>query len=235
MKKKLGIIGGMGAQAGAWLFQRIITLSRAENDQQHLEIFLHNNTCVPDRTRAIVHGDDSPLAELQRSITLLNNSGVDVIVMACMTSYYYHNELQKRSRAEIIHPIPLILDELRELIGVSRVGVIGSTGLLKSRLFHEALEACGFDVLTLNDDEQEKYFMAPIYHKVKAGTSSQKTRDLFLCQLEILEGKGAEVIVGACSEVPLLIDRDSVTIPFIDVFDLLANKIVDYCYHGIQV
>lgn len=235
MKKKLGIIGGMGPKAGAWLFQRIISLSEARCDQEHLEIFLHNNTCIPDRTRAIINGEESPLAELQRSIALLNACRVDVIALACMTSYYYYNSLHKQSQVPIIHPVPLILKELKESIGSGKVGLVGSTGLLRSGLYQNILEPAGFEVLTLNDEEQQKYFMTPIYQSIKAGINSRETTDLFSYQFEILKEKGAEVAIGACSEVPLIVDRNALTIPFIDVFDLFANKIVDYCYHGIQV
>jgi len=59
-KKKLGIIGGMGSHAGVWLFNRITELSYAQKDQEYLDILVHNNSAIPDRTRAIVYKEASP-------------------------------------------------------------------------------------------------------------------------------------------------------------------------------
>lgn len=235
MKRKLGIIGGMGSQAGAWLLQRIITLSPAGSDQEHLEILLHNNSVIPDRTRAIVDGETSPVAEIQRSVRLLNDGGVDVIILACMTSYYFYEDILKCSMAKIIHPVPIILNELARNGSLTKVGLIGSPGLLRSRLFQDILEPNGIEVLTLSDEAQQKYFIQPVYHMMKAGKPSEEMKELFLVHISLLKSQGAEVIIGACSEIPLIIERNSLSIPFIDVFELLANKTVDYCYDGIQI
>jgi len=49
LKKKLGIIGGMGPEATVTMFNKIVTMCDASNDQEHIEIFIHNNTNIPDK------------------------------------------------------------------------------------------------------------------------------------------------------------------------------------------
>lgn len=239
-KKTLGIVGGMGSLASLWLFSRIIQLCNAHSDQDYLEIILHSNSKIPDRTNAIMHGGESPLPELKKSFELLSDKGIDVGVMACMTAYYFFPDVIKQFSGKLLHPVDFVIEELlnnRYCQNKKRIGLIGSTGMLKAKIFQNRLEPLGYEIVTVNEEEQERYFMYPIYNKrgFKAGVFSKENKDLFMQQLSILKKNGAELIVGACSEIPLIIERyhidtNEMELPFIDAFDLLARKVVDYCY-----
>jgi aspartate racemase len=232
MKKKLGIIGGMGSPAAVSLLNRITMLSNAENDQDYIEVILHNNTKIPDRTAAILSNSLSPVNELSRSVNLLNSSGVDLIVLACMTAYHFYPQLTGISSCEILHPVSVIMEELssnRKYAGKKKIGLLGSSGLLKSRLIQDYLEPLGYTIITLDEDEQQRYFMNPIYKAVKLNQTGESVRSDFMYQFELLASRGAEVILGACSEIPLLISEDAVIPGYLDVFELLAKKVVKYC------
>lgn len=233
-KKRLGIIGGMGSHATLWFFQRLIALTKAEKDQDYPEIIIHNNSNVPDRTQAIVYGGESPLAQLEISLELFNRNQVEVAVMACMTAYYYYEKLSRIFHGKLINPLDLIVDELKtdtRFMGCSRIGVIGTTGLITSRILHDRLEPLGYKVISLDAAEQEKYFMDPLYRPdgIKSGIINEKIRSLFLHQIPLLREKGAELIIGACSEVPLLINSTN-DLPFLDAIELLAAKTLESCY-----
>ncbi|MBD0259693.1 MAG: aspartate/glutamate racemase family protein [Cytophagales bacterium] len=235
-RKKLGIVGGMGSHAGAWLFERIIQLSPAQADQDYPEILFHNNSPVPDRTQAILSGSPGPVHQLAKSVELFNHYRVDVAVLACMTAYFYYGKLAELFHGKIINPLELTARELLhgdKFSGAKCIGLIGSTGLLRTRLYHEKLEGLGYKVVTLNEGEQQQYFTEPVYGKngLKAGGVTEAVRDTFLAQVPLLAGKGADVVVGACSEVPLVVGHASaIAFPFLNVFEVLAQRTVDYCY-----
>ena len=52
--KTLGIIGGMGPMATAYLLELIIQMTAAKTDQEHLSAVVLNNPQVPDRTAYIL-------------------------------------------------------------------------------------------------------------------------------------------------------------------------------------
>ncbi|WP_367271799.1 aspartate/glutamate racemase family protein, partial [uncultured Cetobacterium sp.] len=62
--KKIGIIGGMGPLATVDLFNKIIKYSSASCDNEHIPIIIDNNTKIPDRTRAILYGEEDPVKEM---------------------------------------------------------------------------------------------------------------------------------------------------------------------------
>lgn len=233
-KRKLGIIGGMGSHATLWFFQRLIALSRAEKDQDYPEIIIHNNSNVPDRTQAIINGGESPVEQLRMSIDLLNHSKVDIAVMACMTAYYYYDDLVHHFSGKLLNPLELIATELLTnalLIGRRKIGLIATTGFITSGILNRHLEPLGFEIVCLNPEDQEQFFMDPIYRTngIKSGVINEEVRSLFLHQVPLLKDKGAEVIIGACSEVPLIINSTQ-DIPFIDAIELLATKTLQHCY-----
>ena len=59
-KKVVGIIGGMGPGATALLFQKLIDYTDAKSDSEHIHVIIDNNTSIPDRTTAILAGEDTP-------------------------------------------------------------------------------------------------------------------------------------------------------------------------------
>lgn len=235
-KKKLGIIGGMGSRAGACLLQKIIDYSPAETDQEFLEIIFHNNSCVPDRTRSIVYNEPSPLKELLRSVNLFNENKVEVIALGCITAYYYYKHICNKTSAKVINPLLLALEQLKkEYAGVTKVGLLATTGTIQSRLFHSAFSQHQIEVITLGSEDQENLFMKSVYMKngFKSAKVSLHARELMKEAMERLSCKeNVELIIGGCTEVSLGLDPASVAFPYIDALDLLAKKIVTECYQS---
>ncbi len=62
--KIIGILGGMGPEATADLFLKVIKSTPAKKDQDHLRIIVDNNPQIPDRTAAILRGGEDPTPAL---------------------------------------------------------------------------------------------------------------------------------------------------------------------------
>lgn len=76
MNKTIGIIGGMGPLATVKLFEKIVLLTNAETDQEHLHILVDNNTSIPDRTDFILgKTSTNPIEQLILSAKNLNPWG----------------------------------------------------------------------------------------------------------------------------------------------------------------
>lgn len=231
--KKIGIVGGMGSGAAAIFFKKLIDYAPATTDQQFPEIILHNNSLIPDRTRAILYNQESPLDQIQRSIQLLNDSQVDIITLCCITAYYYYPQIIAATTATVINPIELTVDHIvNQYPNVSKVGLLATTGTIRSGLFQSAFEKRGLKLLWLDKDDQEKYFMHPIYMEngLKASVISKKAKDLFMCTIPGLKKKNAELIVGGCSEVSLVLHQDMLDIPLVDPIDLMAKETIGQSY-----
>jgi aspartate racemase len=233
-KKKLGIIGGMGSRAGVVFLKKIIDYSPAGTDQEFLEIIFHNNSAIPDRTRAIVYNEASPLTDILKSIDLFNQNKVEAIVLACITSYYYFDQLKNYAKARILNPLDLINEYIKEEYpGTKRVGVLATTGTINSGLFRRAVDNFTVEIVTLKPRDQESLFMRSVYMAggFKSAVISGEARDLMTRSVEKLINLKVDLIIGGCTEVSIGINPRDIKIPFIDILDLLARKTVAYCYN----
>jgi aspartate racemase len=232
-KKKLGIVGGMGSRAASMLFRKIIDCSPAVTDQEFIEIILHNNSAIPDRTQAIVYGGASPVKEILRSIELFNQNKVDIAVLACITSYHFYEEIQLHCEAEIIHPIALVRAHILDKYpSVKKIGLLATTGTLKTRLFQKEFKDSGIEIVLLNKEDQENIFMESVYMKngLKSSKISNKAFNLFNQAIPKLIDQGAELIVGGCTEVQIALTNKTLEVPYIDVMDMAAKEVINRCY-----
>jgi aspartate racemase len=230
--KKLGIIGGMGSRAGAVLFNKILDYCPAVTDQDFPEIILHNNSHVPDRTKAIIYGEPSPVHQLQNSFKLFEQNNVDIIALACVTSYFYVEEFMKQTSAQILNPLDLVSEHIRSNHPrASRVGLLATSGTIRTGLFHKAL-GNNVEIVTLNELEQEEIFMKSVY--MPAGFKSAKVsvaaRELMMESVNKLVERNVDLIVGGCTEVSIGVNQQSLLLPYIDTTDILAKKSVECCY-----
>ncbi len=106
--KKLGIIGGMGPLATARLFEMIVEMTKSDSDSGHIRTLIDCNPGVPDRTRAILDGGESPVPEIVKTAKGLIASGAEVLLLACNTSHYYFEDIREQLDAET----PFVPDKL---------------------------------------------------------------------------------------------------------------------------
>jgi aspartate racemase len=233
-KKKLGIIGGMGSRAGAFFLKKIIDYSPAEADQEFLEIIFHNNAATPDRTRAIIYNEPSPLDDLLRSVDLFNRNQVEAIALSCITSYYYYPQISTHTAAKVLNPLHLVAEYIQEEYSFARrIGLLATTGTINTGLFHKALQNIKAEVVTLQHENQETLFMRSVYMKngFKSAVISAYARELMNRCIDKLMERKVDVIIGGCTEVSVAMDGEYISIPYVDSLDLLARKTVNYCYN----
>ncbi|MEN7551668.1 amino acid racemase [Rapidithrix thailandica] len=234
-KKKIGIIGGMGSRAGMLLFQYIIDKSPVLCDQDFLEVLLHSNTCIPDRTRAILYQEASPVPELQRSVKLLSEQSVDYLISACVTSYHFYSEMQKVTQTQILNIVQMTVNHILNLYGPHcTAGILATSGTIATGLFQQALSKANINYLTLPPDMQENDFMKSVYmnHGLKSATISHKAREHFKACLDYMQERGTEIIIGGCTDVSAIVPEYRETYPVIDVLDTAATEIVRLGYRS---
>ena len=212
MKKTLGIIGGMGPAATCDLMEKIISLTAADRDQDHIHVIADVNTNIPDRTAAILRGGDDPAPELIRSAERLAAAGAELLLIPCNTAHYYFDRVAAAANVPILHMPRLTAAALREA-GVKKAAVLATEGTVRSGVYENALRAEGIEPL-YPDDEDEDVVMRLIYDGVKA-----RRADLTAFPVrEVLDGlraRGAERFVLGCTELPIAfrelgIDEDCV-------------------------
>lgn len=216
--KTIGVLGGMGPEATAHFFDLIIRNTAAARDQDHLPVVIFNCPQVPDRTRAILAGGESPVARLIQGAAALRAAGADFGVIPCVTAHYF---LPALAAATPLPFLDMLAETVREAAAsvprLQQLGLLATDGTVRSGLVHRAFAAAGIDVITPGPRGQRK-IMSAIYGRkgIKAGVTEGKPRDLILAEANALIREGAGAIMAGCTEIPLVLRPEDLRVPLIE-------------------
>lgn len=228
MKKSIGILGGMGPLATADLLRKIILLTKAEKDGDHIRIYIDVNPTIPDRTAAILSGGESPLAQMCDSLDKLTRCGADCIIMPCNTAHYFLPALQARTTVPFISMLAATAGACAARYPAGRAAVLATKGTLATGLYADALRAAGVSYLIPNEAEQDT-LMHIIYDVVKAAKPLAPERGRWAALLDGLRARGADYFILGCTELPIAAQELDAAGPFVDPTEELARAVIAFC------
>ena len=225
-EKVIGILGGMGPEATAALFLKIIRATPALKDSDPFRIVIDNNPKITSRVQAIQGKGESPLEQLRETLHTLERAGAEIIAMPCNTAHYYYNELQASTNVPIINMISETAAYIHNSFpSIKKTGLLATTETIKAGIYHQALTK--LEIITPGDSEQE-IVMNAIYvgQGIKAGYTQGKPRDDILEVAKALINRGAEAIIVGCTEVSLVLTQEDLPVPLIDALQVLAEATI---------
>ena len=233
MKKSIGILGGMGPLATADLFRKIVTLTKADRDNDHIRIYIDDNASIPDRTAAILSGGAAPHPAKTDSLRKLEACGAACIIMPCNTAHYFLPRLQALTSV----PFLSILDATAEACAARfpgrTAGVLGTKGTLATGLYQSALDARGVSAVIPGAAEQEA-LMRVIYDGVKADAAPGSYRAELEGVLDAMARRGADYFILGCTELPVAAQLLGLTIPMADPTEELAKAAIRFCGYAVK-
>ena len=232
-KKTIGILGGMGPLATADLFQKIVLLTKADTDREHIRVYIDSNANIPDRTAAILSGGEDPVPEMASALRHLEACGADCIIMPCNTAHYFLPRLQAMTKIPFLSILTAAAEACKAQFPGKTVGILATRGTLAANLYQEALVQAGVPYLVPDAPAQDA-LMRVIYDGVKAGKGPDSYRADFLTVLEQMSAGGAEVFLLGCTELPLAAEALHITLPTVDPTAELAKASIRFCGYGVR-
>ncbi len=220
--KTIGILGGMGPDATALFFQRVIALTPAQCDQEHIPIIINNNPQIPDRTDAILANGENPVPALQDAIIILEKASVDFIFIPCNTVHVYYNEMQRCVDVPIVNLIESVVDDiLKRFPDINKVGLLSTLGTIKSGLYHNTLLKHDIELVAPNEVQHDN-LQGAIQELKKQSKDTSAIQSL----ANDLVRAGVQGIILGCTELSLIAKQLILSVPVFDSIEILAEKAV---------
>ena len=227
-EKVIGILGGMGPEATLECYSQIIKNTPAKTDQEHLHIVIEANPKVPDRTAAIIGQGESPLTILVEGCRRLQKAGADFIIIPCVSAHFFLDQIQEQTKL----PILSIFDAIAETIvtehaDIKTIGLMGTTGTIRGGLLQTRLAGEGIDTIVPDEMHQSKV-MAAIYD-IKNSQSARCEKEYIsdlIAAAESLIATGAQGIIAGCTEIPLALKQNHLSVPYFDALSILARAAI---------
>lgn len=227
--RRLGVLGGMGPLAGATFVLRLVQLTPAGNDQEHIPLLLCNDPEIPDRSSACMGDGPSPLPAMLRGIETLVVGGVDCIAIPCNTAHLWFDQLQAASPVPLLHIVESVIADLRRQgVTQGKVGILGTPATIAMGLYQRYLSAAGYEPIELSPEDVQRLCVPAI-----AAVKGNRIDEAFAPAAEgirLLAQQGANAVVLGCTELPLAVPperRAELGIVLTDSIDALALDAID--------
>ncbi len=140
-KKTVGVLGGMGPVATAKFFQRLVELTPAKAEAEHLRIFVDNNVDIPPRAPFFFKGGANPVPGIVAAINQLSAIGADFVVLPCNSVHVFYDEVSP----QITIPWLSMVDAVSQDLGASGLAapvILGARVTVQMRLYSRLLPRC---------------------------------------------------------------------------------------------
>jgi aspartate racemase len=219
----LGVIGGMGPEATALFYSRLIRACQqrfgAAKDSDYPRVILDSlpvDDFVDDRPNPEV------LQRLLSSARTLQSLGADYVVMPCCSIHYFAREIEEVLQARFISIISITVEALVSA-GFQQVSVLSTSVTDKTDLFSLPLSSRHIRVI----DHGEQQTVQNVIRAVLAGTAGEKEAGELENVARIAANRGAEAIVLGCTDIPIIFPAANCPVPVIDPLQILVDRSVE--------
>ena len=198
----IGILGGMGTQAGLDFCNKLAKLNRGKLDQKYPLFVLYNKSNIPKRPENI-RKYSNVLKSLVEGCKMLEKNGCKFIVMPCNTAHYWYDDLQKKIKIPILSmPKEVYVNIQKTSKKNARIGILSTEATLSTKIYHKYFEK-SFDLLSPSKILQKSSVNKSIKF-VKMGKIREAEKAIRPAVNYLMKIKCKKIILG-CTELPIAI------------------------------
>jgi len=198
----IGILGGMGTQAGLDFCNKLAKLNAGKLDQQYPMFVLYNKSNTPRRPENLKKYYNV-LNALVKGCKMLQKNKCKFIVMPCNTAHYWHEDIQKKIKIPLISmPKEVYKHTKKTCKKNSKIGILCTEATLKTKVYNQYFDK-DFNLIS-----PEKLLQKNSVNKsiklVKMGKIKEAEKVIRPAVNYLIKNKCKKIILG-CTELPIAI------------------------------
>jgi len=215
----IGILGGMGTQAGLDFCNKLAILNRGKIDQEYPLFVLFNKSNIPGRpesigvqTKNLSNKSKNKKVEKKYQLVLkslldgckvLKESNCKFIVIPCNTAHYWYEDLKKKINLPIVNmPKEVFNHTKKKCKKNSTIGLLATEGTLKTGIYNKFFDR-DYNLIFPNNSLQKNSVNKAI-KLVKMGKVREASK-IIKPAIEFLVKKKCKKIILGCTELPIAI------------------------------
>ena len=198
----IGILGGMGTQAGLDFCNKLAKLNRGKMDQKYPMFILYNKSNTP-KTPENLKKYTNVLKELVAGCKMLQKNKCKFIVMPCNTAHYWHADIQRKINVPLISmPKEVYNYTSKTCKKNSKIGILCTEATLKTKIYNNYFDR-SFQLISPSKNIQKKSVNKAI-KLVKMGRVKDAEKAIKSSVNFLIRKKCKKIILG-CTELPIAI------------------------------
>ncbi len=160
------------------------------------------------------------------AITCLQRAGAEFVILASNTLHAVADLVQPSIQIPLLHIADAAAEEINQS-GISTVGLLGTRAVMEQDFYKEKFRAHAINSL-VPGEEQREFVQNLIYRELCVGKLLPESREKLRIIILELQRAGAEAVVLACTELPLLIRSEDTPVKLFDTMTLHVRKAVAF-------
>ena len=198
----IGILGGMGTQAGLDFCNKLAVINRGKIDQKYPLFILYNKSNIPKRHENLKKYYNV-LKSLIVGCRLLQKNKCKFIVMPCNTAHYWRDDLQKKINIPILSmPKEVFLHTKKSCKKNSKIGILSTEATLKTGIYSKYFNK-DYKLVSPTKSLQKNSVNKAIKY-VKMGKVKEAEKAIRPAVNYLMKIKCKKIILG-CTELPIAI------------------------------
>ncbi len=221
--KCIGLIGGMSPESTVEYYRLLNERIKEELGGLHSAKILLYSVDFGEIEVLQHQGDwDSLTSIMVESAKNLEQAGAEMILICTNTMHKMADEVAEAINVPFLHIADAAAFEIQRQ-NKRKVGLLGTRFTMEQDFYKGRLKNThGIEVLIPNDEDREIVHNT-IYGELCNGILKESSRNEFKRIIEQMAAAGAEGVVLGCTEIPLLIKAEDVSIPVFDTTLLHAE------------
>ncbi|MFM0738667.1 amino acid racemase [Paraburkholderia xenovorans] len=223
--KKIGLIGGLSYPSTITYYELVNRLGNrylGAACSPRIVMESLNFQTIADGLRI---GDRRAVQEeLCTAASRLADAGAELIAMCCNTVHKFASEVEASTEVPIVN-ICRSTAGYASLAGFRHVGLMGSAYSMEESFYHGEFARHGIRA-SIPSPAGRRFIQHAIETELSVGRISDATRERFLSIAEELIEQGAQALVLACTEIPLVLRPHDVDVPVIDTVRVHVDSIL---------
>ena len=227
--KTIGIIGGMSYESSIHYYERINKqVNEIEGGLTCAKLLIYNVNFEEIRKLMLENKWKDIGIRLAEIAKMLENAGVDYIVIATNTMHKLADYVQSQISIPLIHIADCVADKCKES-NVLNVGLLGTRYTMVENFLVNRLEKNGLSVTTPKNAEYIDEIDRIIFDELCKGEIKDSSKEYYKNVInQMIKENGIQGVVLGCTEIEMLIKQRDLDIPIFDTTQSHIDSIVDY-------
>ena len=226
--KLIGLLGGMSWESTVEYYKIMnIEVQKRLGGHKSAEVLIYSLNFEEIKDLHFKGDWDGVAKMLTERALLLEQAGANAIIICTNTMHLVADKVQKKISIPIVHIVNETGKKAKDA-NIKKIGLLGTKDTMEKPLYKNIFKnSFGIDMVTPSKEERIK-INDIIYNELVFGKINQLSRQKFLEIITNLVNEGAEGIILGCTEIPLLIKQEDVTVPIFDTTLIHALAAVDF-------
>ncbi len=198
----IGILGGMGTQAGLDFCTKLAKLNRGKSDQNYPIFLLYNKSNIPDRKQNLKKYKNV-LKSLVIGCKFLQKNNCKFISIPCNTAHFWYEDLKKSIKIPILNMPKIVYKHAsKHCKKNSKIGLLATDATIKTGIYNKFFDQ-RFNLISPQKKLQSQSVNNSI-KLVKMGKTKEAEKAIKPAVNYLLKMRCKKIILG-CTELPIAI------------------------------